>query len=77
MPPQAHSRPLEVVKRSEAKQGFVDTAKAVGGRAQHRVGGTRLRRLAWDEAQLAKTLAGLHFVAFAMLILKRLVELMI
>jgi hypothetical protein len=35
----------------------------------------RFRRLARDYEQLAETLAGLHFVAFAMLMLKRLIEL--
>jgi hypothetical protein len=33
--------------------------------------------LARDYEQLAETLAGLHFVAFALLMLKRLVELMV
>jgi transposase len=35
------------------------------------------RRLARDYEQLTETLAGLHFVAFTILILKRLVELMV
>jgi transposase len=37
----------------------------------------RFRRLARDSEQLAETLAGLHFVAFTILMLKRLVELMV
>jgi hypothetical protein len=35
----------------------------------------RLRRLARDYEPLAETLKGLHFVAFAILMLQRLVEL--
>jgi hypothetical protein len=37
----------------------------------------RFRRLARGYEQLAATLAGLHFVAFAILMLKRFVELMV
>jgi hypothetical protein len=37
----------------------------------------RFRRLARDYEQLAETLAGLHFVALAMLMLKRFVELIL
>jgi hypothetical protein len=33
--------------------------------------------LARDDEQLAETLAGLHFVAFAILMLKRFVELIV
>jgi hypothetical protein len=36
----------------------------------------RFRRLARDDEPLAKTLVGLHFVAFAILMRKRLVALM-
>jgi transposase len=36
----------------------------------------RFRRLARDYERLAETLAGLHFVAFAILMLKRFVELL-
>jgi transposase len=35
----------------------------------------RCRRLARDDEQLAETLAGLHFVAFAILMLKRVMAL--
>jgi hypothetical protein len=48
----------------------------VGGRAQQRVSGA-LCRLARDDERLAETLAGLHFVAFAVLMLKRFVERMV
>lgn len=37
----------------------------------------RFRRLARDYEPLAKTLAGLHFVVFAILLLKRFVELLV
>jgi transposase len=37
----------------------------------------RFRCLARDYEQLAETLKGLHFVAFAILLLKRFVELMV
>ena len=37
---------------------------------------TRFRRLVRDYERLPETLAGLHFVAFAMLLAQRLVELL-
>jgi len=37
----------------------------------------RFRRLARDDERWAETLAGLHFVAFAILMLKRFVELIL
>jgi transposase len=37
----------------------------------------RFRRLARDDERLPATLAGWHFLAFAILLLKRFVELMI
>jgi hypothetical protein len=37
----------------------------------------RFRRLARDDEPLAETLQGLHFVAFAILMLKRVVELIV
>jgi transposase len=37
----------------------------------------RFRRLARDYERLAETLAGLHFVAFAILMLKRFVALLL
>jgi transposase len=68
----AHGIRLEVVKHTEAKRGFVllprrwiverDFAWAA-----------RFRRLARDYERLPATLAGLHFVAFACLMLQRLV----
>jgi transposase len=67
---EAHGIRLELVKHLEAKRGFVllprrwvverDFARA-----------SRFRRLVKDYERLPTTLAGLHFVAFACLILHR------
>jgi transposase len=73
---QAHHMLLEVVKLPEAKRGFVLLPKRwVIERSN--AWAARFRRLARDYEQLAETLAGLHFVAFAILLLKRFVELMV
>ncbi len=73
---EAHHRPLEVVRLSEAKKGFVLLPKRwVVERSFDWAG--RFRRLARDDEQLADTLQGLHFVAFAILMLRRFVELMV
>lgn len=72
---QAHGIRLEVVKLSEAKKGFVllprrwVVERSFGWAA-------RFRRLARDYERLPETLAGLHFLAFAVLMLKRFVEVM-
>jgi transposase len=67
---------LEVVKLPEAKKGFVLLPKRwVIERSN--AWAARFRRLARDYEQVAETLAGLHFGAFAMLMLKRLVALII
>jgi transposase len=65
---------LEVVKLSEAKRGFVLLLR---GRVVERslAWMSRFQRLARDYECLAQTLAGLHFVAFAILMLSRLVHL--
>lgn len=66
---------LEVVKLAEAKKGFVllprrwVVERSFGWAA-------RFRRLARDYERLPETLAGLHFLAFAILMLKRFVEVM-
>ncbi len=71
----AHGMRLEVVKLAEAKKGFVllprrwVVERSFGWAA-------RFRRLARDYERLPETLAGLHFLAFAMLMLKRFVEIM-
>ena len=61
---------LDVVKLSEAKKGFVllprrwVVERSFGWMA-------RFRRLARDYERLAGTLAGLHYVAFSFLMLRR------
>src|SRR5262245_44531214 len=73
---QAHHMQLDVVKLPEAKKGFVLLPKRwVVERSN--AWAARFRRLARDDEQLAETLAGLHFVAFAILMLKRFVELIV
>jgi len=73
---EAHHRHLEVVKLPEAKKGFVLLPRRwVIERSLAWAG--RFRRVARDYEQLAETLAGLHFVAFAIVMLKRFVKLMI
>lgn len=70
-----HGIRLEVVKLDEAKKGFVlqprrwVVERTFGWAA-------RFRRLARDYERLPETLAGLHFLAFAVLMLKRFVEVM-
>jgi transposase len=73
---EAHPMQLEVVKRPEAKKGCVLLPKRwVVERSN--AWAARFRRLARDDEQLAETLAGLHFVAFAILMRKRVVELIV
>jgi len=63
---------LEVIKLAEAKKGFVllprrwVVERSFGWAA-------RFRRLARDYERLPETLAGLHYLAFAVLMLKRFV----
>ena len=62
---------LEVVSLPEAKKGFVLLPRRwVVERSFAWM--ARCRRLARDDERLSTTLAGLHFVAFAMLMLTRL-----
>jgi transposase len=72
----AHHIQLEVVKRPEVKKEFVLLPKR---RVIERSNAwaARFRRLARDYEQLAKTLKGLHFVACAILLLKRFVEVIV
>jgi transposase len=73
---EAHHMSLEVVKLPEANKGLVLLPKRwVVERSNAWV--ARFRRLARDYEQLAETLAGLHCVAFAILMLKRCVELIL
>jgi transposase len=68
---QAHGIALEVVKHTEAKRGFVLLPRRwVVERSFAWTG--RFRRLARDYERLAGTLRGLHFIAFAILLLHRL-----
>jgi transposase len=72
---QAHGIRLEVVKLPTAKRGFVllprrwVIERSFGWMA-------RFRRLARDYERLAETLAGLHFIAFAILLAHRFVTFM-
>jgi transposase len=71
---EAHGIRLEVVKLPEAKKGFVLLPRRwVGERSFGWA--ARFRRLARDYERLLETLAGLHFLAFAILMLKRFIEL--
>jgi hypothetical protein len=72
----AHGIQLIVVKFPEAKKGFVLLPKRwVVERSFAWT--ARFRRLARDDERLPETLAGLHFLAFAILLLKRFVSLAI
>ena len=72
---EAHGIRLEVVKMAAARKGFVllprrwVVERSFGWAA-------RFRRLARDYERLPETLAGLHFLAFAVLMLKRFVGIM-
>jgi transposase len=71
-----HGIKLEVVKLPEAKRGFVLLPRRwVVERSFAWT--TRFRRLVRDYERLPETLAGLHFLAFAILMLKRVVRLMV
>jgi transposase len=67
---------LEVIKLPEVKKGFVllpwrwVVERSFGWAA-------RFRRLARDYERLPETLAGLHFLAFAIVLLRRVVETML
>jgi transposase len=67
---------LEVVKLPEAKKGCVLLPRRWVVEWSN-AWATRFRRLARDDERLAETLAGLHFVACAILLLKRFVELVL
>lgn len=69
----AHGLHLEVVRLPEAKRGFVLLPRRWVVERSF-AWAARFRRLARDYERLPETLAGLHFLAFAMLMLKRLVE---
>ena len=67
---QAHGIRLEVVKLPEAKRGFVLLPRRWVVERSF-AWAARFRRLARDYERLPETLAGLHFVAFAILMLAR------
>jgi len=72
---QAQGIELEVVKLPEAKKGFVLLPRRwVVERSFAWT--ARFRRLARDHERLPETLAGLHFVAFACLMLVRVVPML-
>jgi transposase len=66
-----HGIRLEVVKHSEAKRGFVLLPRRWVVERSF-AWAARFRRLARDYERLPQTLAGLHFIAFACLLLSRL-----
>jgi len=68
---QAHGIRLEVVKHSEAKRGFMLLPRRWVVERSF-AWSARFRRLARDYERLPTTLAGLHFIAFACLMLARL-----
>jgi transposase len=73
---EAHGIRLEVVKLPTAKRGFVLLPRRwVVERSFAWM--ARFRRLARDYERLAETLAGLHFVAFAMLLAHRFIAFMV
>jgi len=70
-----HGIQLEVVKLPEAKRGFVLLPRRwVVERSFGRM--SRFRRLARDYERLPETLAGLHYLAFVILMLKNVVEIL-
>jgi len=66
---------LEVVKLPEAKKGFVLLPRRWVVERSF-AWATRFRRLARDYERLPETLAGLHYLAFAILMLKQFVAVM-
>jgi transposase len=70
-----HGIRLEVIKLPEAKQGFVLLPRRWVVERSF-AWAARFRRLARDYERLPETLAGLHFLAFAILMLKRFVALL-
>jgi transposase len=71
----AHGIHLEVVKLPEAKHGFVLLPRRWVVERSF-AWAARFRRLARDYERLPETLAGFHFLVFAILMLTRVVALM-
>jgi transposase len=72
---QAHGIELEVVKHTEAKRGFVLLPRRWVVERSF-AWAARFRRLARDYERLAQTLAGFHYLAFACLMLHKIVPLL-
>ena len=70
-----HGIELVVVKHTEAKRGFVLLPRRWVVERSF-AWSTRFRRLLRDFERLPEVLAGLHFVAFSMLLLKRLLPML-
>jgi transposase len=70
----AHGIELEVVKHTEAKRGFVLLPRRWVVERSF-AWAARFRRLARDYERLAQTLAGFHYLAFACLMLHRILSL--
>jgi len=68
-----HGVRLEVVKHTEAKRGFVLLPRRWVVERSF-AWAARFRRLARDYERLGKTLAGIHYLAFAILMLANLVR---
>jgi transposase len=71
---QAHGIELEVVKHTEAKRGFILLPRRWVVERSF-AWAARFRRLARDYERLAQTLAGFHYLAFACLMLHRIIPL--
>lgn len=67
---------LEVIKLPQAKKGFVLLPRRWVVERDF-AWMARFRRLARDYVRLPQTLAGLHFLAFAILMLHRFIHLMV
>ncbi len=70
-----HGIALEVVKLPEAKRGFALLPRRRGGERSFGWA-ARFRRLAGDYERLPETVAGLHYLAFACLMLPHLTDAM-
>lgn len=70
-----HGVRLEVVKHTEAKRGFVLLPRRWVVERSF-AWAARFRRLARDYERLSQTLAGLHYLAFAILMLANLPRLL-
>lgn len=70
----AHGIQLEVVKHTEAKRGFILLPRRWVVERSF-AWAARFRRLARDYERLAETVAGYHFIAFACLMLHRIIPL--